>query len=540
LKMTDGVGQQLGNYRLIRLLGHGGYANVYLGEHLYLKTEAAIKVLQVQLGDDERNNFLDEARTIAHLVHPHIIRVLDFGVQGYMPFLVMDYAPNGTLRERHPRGTQVPLATILAYVKQVASALQYAHDQNLIHRDVKPGNMLLGRNDEILLSDFGIALIAESSHSQSTQDTVGTVAYMAPEQIEGKPRPASDQYSLGIVVYEWLCGERPFHGSLTEIATQQLATPPPSLRARVPSISPEVENVVMKALAKDPHARFPSVEAFADALEQASKSRPSTSKATKTATFPLYSPSQPATAPSPPLSSGQPAMVLPSAGQSTMAAQQTEMAPRANNNYRTWRKPLTASPSGKLFPTDDWRTKKGGASFGLRPLVAMLLGAALYTAVGYFINILSLQQQTFASYALFDASVIIPLFFGVVFGPFVGLITGVGYFLGHYLSGSPFYWYNGIGIALTGLVAGLAWLRTRGHYNTSRSIVTAEFFAAMGVIVGEGFADCGSVGVSQYPFLAGVTNFLTFSLFELLFGLILLPIALTAYNAITRPRLISQ
>ena len=536
--MTDSVGQQLGNYRLIRLLGHGGFANVYLGEHVYLKTEAAIKVLQVQLGDDERNNFLDEARTIAHLVHPHIIRVLDFGVQGYMPFLVMDYAPNGTLRERHPRGTQVPIAIISSYVNQVASALQYAHNQNLIHRDVKPGNMLLGRNNEILLSDFGIALIAESSHSQSTQDTVGTIAYMAPEQIEGKPRPASDQYSLGIVVYEWLCGERPFHGSLTEVATQQLATPPPSLRAKVPSISPEVENVVMKALAKDPHQRYPNVEAFAGALDQASKSRPSTSKATKHATFPTYSPSQPAAAPSQP--SGQQAMVLPSARQSIMAAQQTEMAPRANNNYRTWRKPLAASPSGKLFPTGDWRNKQTGTNFGLRHIVAMVFGIALYTAAGYFINMLSLQQQTFASYALFDASVIIPIFFGVVFGPLVGLITGVGYFLGHYLSGSPYYWYNGIGVTLTGLVAGLAWLRTRGQYYNSRSIITAEFFAAMGVIVGEGFADCGSIGVSQYPFLAGLTNFLTFSLFELLFGLILLPIALTAYNAIARPRLISQ
>ncbi len=102
--MADSVGQQLGNYRLTRLLGHGGFANVYLGEHMYLNTEAAIKVLQVQLGDDERNSFLAEARTIAHLVHPHIVRVLDFGVAGYMPFLVMDYAPNGTLRERHVKG----------------------------------------------------------------------------------------------------------------------------------------------------------------------------------------------------------------------------------------------------------------------------------------------------------------------------------------------------------------------------------------------------------------------------------------------------
>ncbi len=233
-------------------------------------------------------------------------------------------------------------------------------------------------------------------------------------------------------------------------------------------------------------------------------------------------------------------MVLPSSQQSSMATQQFAMQPRAANNYRAWRKPLAESPSGKLFPTRDWRNKTSGKIFGLRQFIAMIFGAALYAGVGYFINILSLQQQSFASYALFDVSVVIPMFFGVVFGPFVGLVTGIGYFLGHYLSGSPFYWYNGIGIALTGLVAGLAWLQTRGHYNSTRSIVIAEFFAAMGVIVGEGFADCGSVGVAQYPFLAAAGNFLIFSLYELLFGLILLPILLSVYNAIARPRLTAR
>src|SRR5437588_7288925 len=127
-------GQQIGNYGLMRLLGRGGFADVYLGEHIYLKTQAAIKVLQLQLGSDERDNFLNEARTIAHLVHPNIIRVLDFGVQDYTPFLVMDYAPHGTLRQRHPSGSRLPLTMIVSYVKQVASALQYAHKQNFIHR----------------------------------------------------------------------------------------------------------------------------------------------------------------------------------------------------------------------------------------------------------------------------------------------------------------------------------------------------------------------------------------------------------------------
>src|ERR1700680_1867586 len=116
----DRVGQQLGNYRLVRLLRRGGFAEVYLGRQVYLETEVSIKILRKQLGNEERKNFLKEARTIAHLVHPNIVRVLDFGVDGETPFLVMDYASNGSLRRRYRKGSQLPLPLILAYVKQIA------------------------------------------------------------------------------------------------------------------------------------------------------------------------------------------------------------------------------------------------------------------------------------------------------------------------------------------------------------------------------------------------------------------------------------
>jgi len=259
----------LGNYQLIRLLGEGGFAEVYLGEHIHLGTQTAIKLLHTQITSDDVDKFRDEARMIARLIHPNIVRVFDFGVENKTPYLVMDYAPHGTLRHRHPKGTQLALSTIVSYVKQLADALQYAHDEKLIHRDVKPENMLVGRRNEVLLSDFGIALIAQSSRYQSTQDMAGTIAYMAPEQIQAHPRPASDQYSLGIVVYEWLTGDRPFHGTFTEIAIKHSVAPPPSLRQKVPSILPTVEQVVLKALAKEPKARFGSVQEFATALEQA-------------------------------------------------------------------------------------------------------------------------------------------------------------------------------------------------------------------------------------------------------------------------------
>ena len=208
--MVDHTGQQLGNYRLVRLLGRGGFAEVYLGEHIRLNTQAAIKVRYEQFEKDDAEQFLKEAQTIANLVHPHIVRIFDFDVHDGVPFLVMEYAPNGTLRQRYPKNTRVPLETIISHIKQITDALQYAHDEKFIHRDIKPDNMLLGRRDDILLSDFGLALVAQSTRLQSLQELGGTAYYMAPEQLRGKPRQASDQYALGIVVYEWLTGERPF------------------------------------------------------------------------------------------------------------------------------------------------------------------------------------------------------------------------------------------------------------------------------------------------------------------------------------------
>jgi serine/threonine protein kinase len=272
--MVDRVGQQLGHYRLIRLLGRGGFAEVYLGEHLRLNTQVAVKILHTSLEDDDVAGFLREAQMVAHLKHPHIVRVFDFDVENHTPYLVMDYLPNGNIRRSYPKGTSLPLETIVSYVKQVASALQYAHDQKLIHRDVKPENMLLDRDNTIVLSDFGIALMAQSSRYQSTQEVAGTAAYMAPEQFQGHPHRASDQYALGVVVYEWLTGDRPFHGSFTEIASQHLFVAPLPLHEKVPTILPDVERVVLTALEKDPHRRFESVRAFATALEEACRIAP--------------------------------------------------------------------------------------------------------------------------------------------------------------------------------------------------------------------------------------------------------------------------
>ena len=265
---THLVGEQFGEYRLMRLIGRGGFADVYLGEHARHKTVAAVKVLHTRLEHGDVKSFLNEARSM-RLRHPHIVQMLDFGLEDDVPFLVMEYAPNGSLRQRYPKGTHLPLGTIRRYVKQLAGALQYAHHEGVIHRDIKPDNMLLGRQRELLLSDFGIASLAHATASMSETDQAGTVPYMAPEQLQGRPRPASDQYALGIVVYEWICGTWPFQGTFAEISSQHLTTPPPSMRKRVPTLPIVVEHVVMRALAKDPHRRFPSMAVFASAFEQA-------------------------------------------------------------------------------------------------------------------------------------------------------------------------------------------------------------------------------------------------------------------------------
>ncbi|HEV2580036.1 MAG TPA: serine/threonine-protein kinase, partial [Ktedonobacteraceae bacterium] len=207
--MLDRSGQQFGKYRLLRLIGRGGFADVYLGEHVHLKNQSALKLLHNQLSGVDIDAFLKEAQTIARLDHPHIVRIFDFDVQDGIPFLVMGFAPNGTLRDRYPKRTLLPLSAIVSHVTGIADALQYAHNEKVVHRDIKPENMLLGRRNEIMLSDFGIAIVSQSSRYQSTQNIAGTMGYMSPEQIQAHPRPASDQYSLGVVVYEWLSGQLP-------------------------------------------------------------------------------------------------------------------------------------------------------------------------------------------------------------------------------------------------------------------------------------------------------------------------------------------
>lgn len=268
--MIDYSGQQIGNYRLLRRLGFGGFASVYLGQHVRIATkQAAIKLLH--LFDVDSKKFQQEAETTAVLDHPHIIRLIDFDFHDQMPFLVIDYAPGGSLRSRHPEGTQIPLPIVVQYVQEIAKALAYAHGKNVIHRDIKPDNILIGGQEELRLSDFGIAVLSQTGRTSlaASHGVGGTAYYMAPEQSRGKPEKASDQYALGIMVYEWLCGKPPFsEGMAINIQYQHAFEPVPSLIERLPTLPPAVEQVILRALAKDPKERFPHVQDFATTLQE--------------------------------------------------------------------------------------------------------------------------------------------------------------------------------------------------------------------------------------------------------------------------------
>jgi eukaryotic-like serine/threonine-protein kinase len=260
--MVDRSGQQLGHYKLIRLIGRGGFADVYLAQNLNLGSFCAIKVLRTPLIRKGRRLFLREARLAARLDNEHIIRVLDASSHNGTPFIVMSYAPNGSLRDRHPRGKPAPFDVILSYLEQIAEALDYLNAHNLIHMDVKPENLLLGRNFEVLLSDFGIA---KSIH-RASGSAPGTLHYMSPEHLRGSPSPASDQYALAVCAYKWLTGYLPFDGTPAQIKLQQLHERPVSLRALAADIPPAMEKVVLRALSKDPQRRYSNVGAFVDAF----------------------------------------------------------------------------------------------------------------------------------------------------------------------------------------------------------------------------------------------------------------------------------
>ena len=268
--MSTYVGRSLGRYRLEQLLGQGGMAEVLRATDTKLARTVAVKVILAAhaVDGDFLERFLREARMVASLEHPNILPVYDFGEDNGVPFLVMPYLPGGTLRERLKAGP-APIGLASSWIAQLADALDAAHAAGVLHRDVKPANVLVGKNDRLFLADFGIAKMLESqSGLTATGVVVGTPIYMAPEQALGRPAtPATDRYALAVVAYEILCGRPPFEGdNALSLMHQHVSSPPPPLSARLGGLPGGLDAVLSRALAKDPAERPPTCRAFADAV----------------------------------------------------------------------------------------------------------------------------------------------------------------------------------------------------------------------------------------------------------------------------------
>jgi tRNA A-37 threonylcarbamoyl transferase component Bud32 len=269
------IGQTLGKYQLLKELGRGGFATVYQGYDAALERYVALKVLHPELTRDEvaLRRFQREAMAVARMRHANIIIVYEFGEDPSTTsaYIVMEYVEGDTLKPR--LGKPTPLAETQRIIGDVASALEYAHSRGVIHRDIKPANILITTENQVVLADFGIALLAQTS-SSLTRGLLGTPQYMAPEQALGEPIDArSDLYALGIVLYEMLAGQPPFRGD-SPLATLalQVNAPLPKLRAINPAVPEAVEAMIERALAKDPAQRYPNAAEFRTALQAASES----------------------------------------------------------------------------------------------------------------------------------------------------------------------------------------------------------------------------------------------------------------------------
>jgi tRNA A-37 threonylcarbamoyl transferase component Bud32 len=274
--MASLEGQRLGRYELIAAIGRGGMAEVYRARDTKLGRDVAVKLVLPSYAEPEFvERFLREARLVASLEHPNILPVYDFGEEHGKPYLVVPLVDGGALENRLGRGI-VPLAKVVEWIRALAGALDYAHGRGVLHRDVKPANVLLAEGDRPFLSDFGIAKGNDAtSKLTATGVVLGTPSYMAPELAVGKAAgAASDRYSLAVMAWELLAGGPPFSGdSALAVLHQHAHTPPPRLSLRAGHLPPAVDKVFDKALAKDPGARHSSAQEFAVELASALQMR---------------------------------------------------------------------------------------------------------------------------------------------------------------------------------------------------------------------------------------------------------------------------
>ncbi|MDQ3888954.1 MAG: protein kinase [Actinomycetota bacterium] len=261
-----------GRYELEALLGAGGMSSVFRARDRVLERTVALKILHEQHSRDREyvERFRREARAIARLSHPNIVTVIDRGEFEGRQYIVFEYVSGETLKERVEREGRLPVAHALALAHQIARGLAFAHENGVVHRDVKPHNVLVDEDGTAKVTDFGVARWEEGADTLTEAGTVlGTGDYLAPEQALGQEATErSDQYSLGVVLYELLAGEVPYAGeSVVAVAAKHVHQPVPSILAARPGVSPRIDALIRRAMAKPPEDRFPSLDAMIAALE---------------------------------------------------------------------------------------------------------------------------------------------------------------------------------------------------------------------------------------------------------------------------------
>lgn len=270
--MEDLVGKSLGQFQITRELGRGGMAVVYAAYQPALQRQVALKVLPPNLSYDDAfvRRFQQEAIAAAGLRHPNIVTIYDVGSQDGYNYIVMEYLEGRPLSELVRGGGPMPLGRAIKILEQVAQALDYAHQRGFVHRDIKPSNVMVDQNDHATLTDFGIARALTDAHLTQTGAVIGTPEYMSPEQVMGEEVDGrTDIYSLGIVAYEMTTGQAPFSGTTASVLYKQAHTLPPPLHTHVPGVSPAVEDVILRALAKRREERYSTASQFVQALSAA-------------------------------------------------------------------------------------------------------------------------------------------------------------------------------------------------------------------------------------------------------------------------------
>jgi eukaryotic-like serine/threonine-protein kinase len=351
-----------GRYRILRKLGSGGMANVYLAEDEELGRRVAIKILNERYASDDSFNerFRREAKSAAALSHPNIVSIYDRGEGDGRPYIAMEVVEGRSLKELILQRGPLPIAEAVEYAKQILHAVRFAHRNGIIHRDIKPHNILLGAEDRLKVTDFGIAR-AGASQMTEVGSIMGTAQYLSPEQARGAPvTAASDLYSVGIVLYEMLTGKTPFNGDTpVEIAMKHLneaPRPPSELRPEVP---PELDQIVLRALAKDPHERYQTAEEFSADLDRLEAGLPVAPETSAAATAVL---------------TGLPATAA------------TQVIPPATGATRVATRAPTAPPRRPVYPPDyEYGAPPPRKKRRWVPWLVALLFAAAAAAAGWYV-----------------------------------------------------------------------------------------------------------------------------------------------------------